>query len=190
MDASFADFDPTPAGRLIQNFVIDKLSNWYIRLNKKRFWGGGMTQDKLSAYQTLYTCIETVARLIAPIAPFYSDRLFRDLNSVTGKDLSESVHLAFFPEVDEQKIDLELEQSMELAMQVTSMVLSLRKKVKIPVIQALQTISIPATDSMLRARIERMENVILTETNVKELSFIEQNLRTRSRLHLRLMSCR
>lgn len=173
VDASFADFDPTPAGRLIQNFVIDKLSNWYIRLNKKRFWGGGMTQDKLSAYQTLYTCIETIARLIAPIAPFYSDRLFRDLNSVTGKDLSESVHLAFFPEVDEQKIDLELEQSMELAMQVTSMVLSLRKKVKIPVIQALQTISIPATDSMLRARIERMANVILTETNVKELSFID-----------------
>lgn len=173
VDASFADFDPTPAGRLIQSFVIDKLSNWYIRLNKKRFWGGGMTQDKLSAYQTLYTCIETIARLIAPIAPFYSDQLFHDLNNLTGKDKSESVHIALFPEVDEQKIDVELEQSMELAMQVTSMVLSLRKKVKIPVIQALQAISIPAIDNTLRARIERMANVILTETNVKELSFIE-----------------
>ena len=174
VDKYLADYDVTPAGRLIQNFVIDKLSNWYIRLNKKRFWGGGMTEDKLSAYQTLYTCIETVARLIAPISPFYADQLFKDLNEVTKRDESISVHLAKFPEANESYIDTELEQAMQVAMQVTSMVLSLRKKVKIPVIQALQTISIPAGDALLRSRIERMSNVILAETNVKELSFIEE----------------
>ncbi len=173
VDAYLDDFDPTPAGRLIQAFVIDKLSNWYIRLNKKRFWGGGMTKDKLSAYQTLYTCIETVARLIAPIAPFYADYLFRDLNNVTGKDKSLSIHLALFPKVEEKYIDKELEESMALAMQVTSMVLSLRKKVKIPVIQALGAISIPAIDSLVRSRIERMKAVILAETNVKALNFID-----------------
>lgn len=173
VDAYLDDLDPTPAGRLIQNFVIDKLSNWYIRLNKKRFWGGGMTKDKLSAYQTLYTCIETIARLIAPISPFYADKLFLDLNSVTGKDDKISVHLAKFPSADESLIDKELEESMELAMQVTSMTLSLRKKVKIPVIQALQAISIPALDETLRERIERMADIILAETNVKELKFID-----------------
>ena len=173
VDKYLADYDVTPAGRLIQNFVIDKLSNWYIRLNKKRFWGGGMTQDKLSAYQTLYTCIDTIARLIAPVAPFYADQLFLDLNTVTGKDKAESVHLAKYPEAQESQIDKELEEAMQLAMQVTSMVLSLRKKVKIPVIQALQTISIPATDAEMKSRIERMASVILAETNVKELQFIE-----------------
>ncbi len=169
------DFDPTPAGRAIQSFVIDKLSNWYIRLNKKRFWGGGMTQDKLSAYQTLYTAIETLSRLIAPISPFYADQLFRDLNEVSGKDLHDSVHLADFPRADEGKIDKELEESMALAMQVTSMVLSLRKKVKIPVIQALGEVSIPATDPVLRARMERMKAVVLAETNVKEMNFIDSS---------------
>ncbi len=173
VDTYLADFDPTPAGRLLQAFVIDKLSNWYIRLNKKRFWGGGMTKDKLSAYQTLYTCLDTVARLIAPIAPFYADRLFLDLNDVTGKDKNLSIHLADFPTYVEQFIDKELEQSMELAMQVTSMVLSLRKKVKIPVIQALETISIPALDPLMRDRIVRMKGVILAETNVKKLNFID-----------------
>ncbi|MBO7646459.1 MAG: isoleucine--tRNA ligase, partial [Prevotella sp.] len=174
VDKYLGDYDVTPAGRLIQNFVIDKLSNWYIRLNKKRFWGGGMTEDKLSAYQTLYTCIETLARLIAPISPFYADQLFNDLNKVTKRDEAISVHLAKFPEANEAYIDTELEQAMQVAMQVTSMVLSLRKKVKIPVIQALQTISIPAGDKTLRSRIERMASVILAETNVKELSFIEE----------------
>ena len=174
VDNTLSIYEPTPAGRLIQTFVIDKLSNWYIRLNKKRFWGGGMTQDKLSAYQTLYICLDTLSRLIAPISPFYADQLFRDLNSVTGKDNALSVHLANFPQADEQKIDTELEQAMQVAMQVTSMVLSLRKKVKIPVIQALQAISIPAGDNQLRERIERMASVILAETNVKELTFIEE----------------
>ena len=174
VDNTLSVYEPTPAGRLIQSFVIDKLSNWYIRLNKKRFWGGGMTQDKLSAYQTLYICLDTLSRLIAPISPFYADQLFRDLNSVTGKDKSLSVHLADFPHADEEEIDTELEQAMQVAMQVTSMVLSLRKKVKIPVIQALQAISIPAGDKQLRERIERMKAVILAETNVKELTFIEE----------------
>ncbi len=169
------DFDPTPAGRAIQNFVIDKLSNWYIRLNKKRFWGGGMTPDKLSAYQTLYTAIETLSRLIAPISPFYADQLFHDLNEVSGKDHHLSVHLADFPSVNESFIDHELQESMALAMQVTSMVLSLRKKVKIPVIQALGEVSIPATDPILRSRIERMKAVVLAETNVKEMNFIESS---------------
>lgn len=173
VDTTLANYEPTPAGRLIQNFVIDKLSNWYIRLNKKRFWGGGMTQDKLSAYQTLYTCLDTLSRLIAPISPFYADQLFRDLNDVTGKDAALSVHLADYPVAKEELMDKELEQAMQLAMQVTSMVLSLRKKVKIPVIQALQAISIPVTDAKLRDSIERMAAVILAETNVKELQFIE-----------------
>ena len=178
---SFENYEPTPAGRLIQAFVVDKLSNWYIRLNKKRFWGCGMTDDKLSAYQTLYTCLDTLSRMIAPIAPFYSDRLFLDLNSVTGRDKAESVHLADYPKVvtDENGncpyIDLELEMAMNVAMQVTSMVLSLRKKVKIPVIQALQKISIPATDNEMRQRIEQMASVILSETNVKEIEFMDSN---------------
>ncbi len=173
VDSILNSYEPTPAGRLIQSFVIDKLSNWYIRLNKKRFWGGGMTKDKLSAYQTLYTCLDTLSRLIAPISPFYADQLFKDLNEVTGKDSSISVHLAKYPEVKENYIDKELENAMQLAMQITSMVLSLRKKVKIPVIQALQAISIPVNDAQLRNSIERMASVILAETNVKELLFIE-----------------
>ena len=181
VEKSFENYEPTPAGRLIQAFVVDKLSNWYIRLNKKRFWGCGMTDDKLSAYQTLYTCLDTLSRLIAPIAPFYSDRLFLDLNSVTGRDKAESVHLADYPKVvtDENGncpyIDPELEMAMNVAMQVTSMVLSLRKKVKIPVIQALQKISIPATDNEMRQRIEQMASVILSETNVKEIEFMDSN---------------
>nr|QJR98093.1 isoleucine--tRNA ligase [uncultured Prevotella sp.] len=173
VDATLDNYEPTPACRLIQSFVIDKLSNWYIRLNKKRFWGGGMTQDKLSAYQTLYTCLDTLSRLTAPVSPFYADQLFRDLNGVTEKDTAISVHLANYPKVHEECIDKELEQAMQLAMQVTSMVLSLRKKVKIPVIQALQTISIPVNDACLRDNIKRMASVILAETNVKELQFIE-----------------
>ncbi|MBO4673734.1 MAG: isoleucine--tRNA ligase [Bacteroidaceae bacterium] len=167
------DYDPTPAGRFIQSFVIDNLSNWYIRLNKPRFWGGEMTADKLSAYQTLYTCLDTLSRLIAPIAPFYADQLFRDLNSATGKDASQSVHLAKFPTFNEAYIDSELEAAMEAAMKVTSMGLSIRKKVKIPVIQALQSIAIPDTDTMFSGRIERMKDIIMKELNVKELQLMD-----------------
>ena len=167
------DYDPTPAGRFIQSFVIDNLSNWYIRLNKPRFWGGEMTADKLSAYQTLYTCLDTLSRLIAPIAPFYADQLFRDLNSATGKDASQSVHLAKFPTFNEAYIDSELEAAMEAAMKVTSMGLSIRKKVKIPVIQALQSIAIPDTDTVFSGRIERMKDIIMKELNVKELQLMD-----------------
>lgn len=167
------DYDPTPAGRLIQSFVIDNLSNWYIRLNKPRFWGGEMTADKLSAYQTLYTCLDTLSRLIAPIAPFYADQLFRDLNNATGRDGSESVHLAKFPTFDDAYIDTELEAAMEAAMKVTSMGLSIRKKVKIPVIQALQSIAIPDTDAVFSGRIERMKDIITKEVNVKELQLMD-----------------
>lgn len=170
------DFDPTPAGRLIQSFVIDNLSNWYIRLNKQRFWGGDMTDDKLSAYQTLYICLDTLSRLIAPIAPFYADQLFRDLNNATGKDDSKSVHLAKYPECCENRIDSELEAAMEAAMKVTSMGLSIRKKVKIPVIQALHAIAIPDTDAVMSARIERMKSIITKEVNVKDLQLMDGSM--------------
>ena len=173
VQAYLNDYDPTPAGRLIQSFVIDNLSNWYIRLNKARFWGGEMTDDKLSAYQTLYTCLETLSRLIAPIAPFYADQLFRDLNAVTEKDKSLSVHLAKFPTYDEAYIDSELETAMEAAMKVTSMGLSIRKKVKIPVIQALHAIAVPDTDAVFSSRIERMKDIIMKEVNVKELQLMD-----------------
>ncbi|MBO4451711.1 MAG: isoleucine--tRNA ligase [Bacteroidaceae bacterium] len=173
VQAYLDDFDPTPAGRLIQRFVIDFLSNWYIRLNKPRFWAGEMTADKLSAYQTLYTCLDTLSRLIAPIAPFYADQLFRDLNSATDKDKSGSVHLAKFPTFDETQIDSELNEAMQAAMDVTSMGLSIRKKVKIPVIQALQAIAIPDTDPLFSGRIERMKDIITKEVNVKELQLMD-----------------
>ena len=173
VQAYLDDYDPTPAGRMIQTFVIDNLSNWYIRLNKARFWGGEMTDDKLSAYQTLYTCLETLSRLIAPIAPFYADQLFRDLNAVTEKDKSLSVHLAKFPTYDEAYIDSELETAMEAAMKVTSMGLSIRKKVKIPVIQALHAIAVPDTDAVFSSRIERMKDIIMKEVNVKELQLMD-----------------
>ena len=173
VQAYLDDFDPTPAGRLIQKFVIDNLSNWYIRLNKPRFWAGDMTADKLSAYQTLYTCLDTLARLIAPIAPFYADQLFLDLNQATGKDKAASVHLAKYPTYDEAQIDTELNEAMQAAMDVTSMGLSIRKKVKIPVIQALHAIAIPDTDPQLSARIERMAAIITKEVNVKELQLMD-----------------
>ena len=176
VNSHLSDFDPTPAGRLIQSFVVDKLSNWYIRLNKQRFWSGEMTDDKLSAYQTLYTCLETISRLIAPIAPFYADQLFRDLNAATGKDNATSVHLAKYPESHAEYIDTELEAAMEAAMKVTSMGLSIRKKVKIPVIQALHTIAVPDTDPILSGRIERMKSIIIKEVNVKELQLMNGSL--------------
>ncbi|MCQ2076554.1 MAG: isoleucine--tRNA ligase [Bacteroidaceae bacterium] len=171
VDESLNSYEPTRAGRLIQNFVVDNLSNWYVRLNRKRFWGGGMTNDKLSAYQTLYTCLETISRLIAPIAPFYADRLYSDLHVLD--DTKTSVHLVAFPQYDEVLIDSELECSMELAQQITSMVLSLRKKEQIIVRQPLQCISIPVTDSKQKSYIEKMQQLILDEVNVKELQFVE-----------------
>ena len=125
------EYDPTPAARAIQEFVGENLSNWYVRLNRKRFWGGEMTADKLSAYQTLYTCLETVAQIAAPFAPFISDRIFCDLNAVSGRHADESVHLAAFPACDAKAIDARLEERMALAQRVTSLVLALRRKVSI-----------------------------------------------------------
>ena len=153
--------------------MVDNVSNWFVRLSKKRFWGSAMSLDKLSAYQTLYTCLETVARLMAPIAPFYADRLWRDLNSATGKSTVASVHLAKFPVADDAKIDQEQEQRMALAQQVTSMILSLRKKEQIVVKQPLQRIAIPAIDAEQQRRIMAMQQLILDEVNVKELEFVE-----------------
>ena len=173
VDNCLADYEPTKAGRLIQDFVNDNLSNWYVRLNRKRFWGGGMTQDKLSAYQTLYTCLETVAKLMAPIAPFYADMLYMDLVKVTGRDSVVSVHLAQFPVVNEQLIDEELEARMQMAQNVTSMVLALRRKVNIKVRQPLQCIMIPVVDEAQRQHIEAVKNLIMSEVNVKELQFVE-----------------
>ena len=169
----YEDYEPTKAGRLIETFVIDNVSNWYVRLNRKRFWGNAMGTDKLSAYQTLYTCLETVARLMAPIAPYYADRLYGDLTAATGRMEAESVHLATFPVCDEAKIDKDLEYRMELAQQITSMVLSLRKKEKIIVRQPLQCIAIPKGDAARQESIEAVKQLILDEVNVKELHFVE-----------------
>ncbi len=168
------DYEPTKAGRLIQTFVVDNLSNWFVRLNRKRFWGGEMNEDKLSAYQTLYTCLETVAKLIAPFAPFFADQLFNDLNSVTQREDTDSVHLASFP-VPDNNINKELELRMEMAQTITSMVLSLRKKEQIIVKQPLQTLAIPASDPQMRERISQMQQLILDEVNVKELKFIDNS---------------
>ena len=175
VDACYADYEPTKAGRLIQDFVNDNLSNWYVRLNRKRFWGSSMSTDKLSAYQTLYTCLETVARLMAPIAPFYADRLYKDLVAVTGRGNAVSVHLAQFPVFDASFVDKELEMRMQMAQDITSMVLALRRKVNIKVRQPLQCIMIPVTDAKQRERLEAVQSLILSEVNVKELKFVEND---------------
>ncbi len=173
VDACYNDYEPTKAGRLISDFVNDNLSNWYVRLNRKRFWGGGMTEDKLSAYQTLYTCLETVAKLMAPIAPFYADMLYGDLIAVTGRDQVVSVHLAKFPVCDETLVNTELEARMQVAQDITSMVLALRRKVNIKVRQPLQCIMIPVVDEEQRAHIEAVKTLIMNEVNVKEIKFVD-----------------
>lgn len=170
--AAYEDYEPTRAGRMIQQFVIDNLSNWHVRLSRKRFWGGEMNSDKLSAYQSLYTCLLTVAKLMAPIAPFYAERLFGDLTG--GK--ADSVHLAAFPKADESAINPVLERRMSLAQQVTSLVLSLRKKEHIIVRQPLQCISIPVTDAALKTDLDAVSSLILDEVNVKELRFADADM--------------
>ena len=166
------DYDPTPAARRIDEFVNENLSNWYVRLNRKRFWGGTMTADKLAAYQTLYTCLETVVMLAAPIAPFISDRIFRDLNAVSGRHSEESVHLSTFPKCDETLIDTELEDMMQLAQRTSSMVLALRRKVNIKVRQPLQKIIIPVLDKTMAEHIEAVKQLIMGEVNVKDIELI------------------
>jgi len=173
VDGFYDTYEPTRAGRAISEFVNDNLSNWYVRLNRRRFWGGGMTTDKLSAYQTLYTCLETIAKLMAPIAPFYADQLFCDLIAVTGRETVESVHLSDFPKYDESLIDKDLEERMKMAQDVSSMVLALRRKVNIKVRQPLQTIMVPVMDAHQQESIEAVKNLILNEVNVKELKFVD-----------------
>ena len=171
--ASLEGYDPTPAARMIQEFVCENLSNWYVRLNRKRFWGGGMTADKLAAYQTLYTCLETVASLSAPFAPFISERIFRDLNAVSGRHEG-SVHLAQFPAADPSLADKELEETMSLAQRVSSMVLALRRKVNIKVRQPLGKILIPVLDPAMGRHIEAVRPLIMNEVNVKRIELVAE----------------
>ena len=172
VDGYYNDYEPTRAGRAISDFVNDNLSNWYVRLNRKRFWGGNMDADKLSAYQTLYTCLETIAALMAPIAPFFADRLYTDLTTATGRD-THSVHLSFFPAVHEEYIDKPLEERMQIAQDITSMVLALRRKVNIKVRQPLTMLLVPVLDDRQRQDIESVKTLILNEVNVKELKFAD-----------------
>lgn len=171
--AAYNEYEPTRAGRMIQTFVIDNLSNWHVRLSRKRFWGGEMNTDKLSAYQTLYTCLLTVSKLMAPIAPFYADRLYADLTKGM-EGMPASVHLAAYPVAGET--DKNLERRMELAQHISSMVLSLRKKEHIIVRQPLQCITVPVTDNCLREDLENVRQLILDEVNVKELRFADANM--------------
>lgn len=176
VDNCYNEYEPTKAGRLISDFVNDNLSNWYVRLNRKRFWGGEFTKDKLSAYQTLYTCLETVAKLMAPISPFYADVLYTDLVSVVRDDVEQSVHLSDFPKCDESLIDSQLEARMKIAQDITSMVLSLRRKVNIKVRQPLQRIMIPVVDDEQRAHIEAVKSLVMGEVNIKEVDFVDNTV--------------
>ena len=166
------DYEPTRAGRAIDTFVDAYLSNWYVRLCRRRFWRGEMSDDKVSAYQTLYTCLETLSRLMAPIAPFFSERVFLDLNAVTKRHSAESVHHLGFPEVHEEMIDKSLEERMQLAQKICSMVLGLRKKSNLRVRQPLQKIVIPVRDEAMRVQIEKVQHLICSELNVKEIEFL------------------
>jgi isoleucyl-tRNA synthetase len=173
VDKAYEEFEPTRAGRLIQNYVIEELSNWYVRLSRRRFWKGDYSADKISAYQTLHTCLSEVAIMMSPIAPFYSDQLYRDLAEVAGQSNPDSVHLGSFPKVNKEWIDTELEARMELAQKISSMVLSLRKKEKIKVRQPLQKIMIPLRDPADENRIRQIEDLIRSEVNVKEVELIK-----------------
>ena len=173
VDAYLNAYEPTRAGRAISDFVNDHLSNWYVRLNRKRFWQGGLTEDKLSAYQTLYTCLETVAKLMAPIAPFYADKLFCDLIAVTGREQVESVHLSDFPVCHEELIDKALEERMQMAQDISSMVLALRRKVNIKVRQPLHVLMVPVLDEHQKESIDAVKSLILNEVNVKDMKFVD-----------------
>ena len=172
---AYENYENTRAGRLIQDFVIDHLSNWYVRLGRKRYWGGEYDEDKISAYQTLYTCLLTVSKLASPIAPFYMDKLYRDLISVNDKEKVSSVHLAYFPEVNEEIIDKELEERMEMAQSISSMILSLRRKANFKVRQPLQKIMMPIISDNFVEQIEKVEQIIKAETNIKEIKFLSDS---------------
>jgi len=173
VDQYYTEFEPTKAARSIQTFVDENLSNWYVRLSRRRFWKGDYTEDKISAYQTLYTCLTTIAKLMSPIAPFFSDRLFLDLNEVTGKEKVESVHLADYPEVNVDLIDKSLEERMSLAQDISSLVLSLRKKTGINVRQPLNKILLPVLDTSFTEKTEKVKELILSETNIKNIEYIQ-----------------
>lgn len=172
VDESFAAYEPTRAGRAISEFVTENLSNWFVRLSRKRYWGGEYGQDKISAYQTLYTCLVTVARLMAPIAPFYSDLLFSDLNKITGKEPDRSVHLTDFPKADAGLIDRDLEQRMNIAQRASSMILGLRRKEKLKVRQPLAKIMVPVLNAGFKEQFEAVENIVLSEVNVKKVEYL------------------
>ncbi len=169
---SYENYEPTRAGRAISEFVSENLSNWFVRLSRKRYWGGEYSTDKISAYQTLYTCLNTVAKLMAPIAPFYADLLYSDLNKVTGKDTDQSVHLINFPEFDSKLIDKDLEEKMAIAQKASSMVLALRRKEKLKVRQPLAKIIVPVLNPHFQEQFEAVKNIILAEVNVKEVEFL------------------
>jgi isoleucyl-tRNA synthetase len=169
---SYDNYEPTRAGRAISEFVTENLSNWYVRLSRKRFWGGSYDANKISAYQTLYTCLEKVAMLAAPIAPFYTDQLFNDLNKITGRESVSSVHIARFPVADQRLIDQSIEERMDIAQKVCSMILALRRKEKLKVRQPLAKIIVPILNENYRRQFEAVENIILTEVNVKEVEYL------------------
>jgi isoleucyl-tRNA synthetase len=173
VDEAYAAYEPTKAGRLIQEFVTDQLSNWYVRLCRRRFWRGDYSTDKISAYQTLYTCLETIAIIGSPIAPFYLDQLFSDLNAISGKHAVNSVHLADFPTADMSLIDVDLEFQMDIAQQVSSLVLGLRKKEKLRVRQPLQKIMVPVLNAAFAEHIQHVQELILSEVNVKQLELLD-----------------
>ena len=173
VDQYYTEFEPTKAARAIQIFVDENLSNWYVRLSRRRFWKGDYTEDKISAYQTLYTCLTTIAKLMSPIAPFFSDRLFLDLNAVTGKEKVESVHLTDYPEAEINLIDKSLEERMSLAQDISSLVLSLRKKTSINVRQPLNKILLPVLDDSFTEKVEKVKDLILSETNIKNIEYIQ-----------------
>ncbi len=172
VDGYYEDFEPTKAARAIQSFVDEHLSNWYVRLCRRRFWKGEYTEDKISAYQTLYTCLTTISKLMSPIAPFYADRLFLDLNEVSGKESVESVHLADFPAYQPNLVDVALEERMALAQNISSLTLSLRKKVSINVRQPLSKILLPVINKGFQNQVEHVKELILSETNIKDIEFI------------------
>ena len=173
VDKAYSEYEPTRAGRLLQEFVTENLSNWYVRLCRRRFWKGEYEQDKISAYQTLFTCLVNIAKMASPIAPFFTDRLYKDLMKATDLPQEESVHLTLFPQGDETLIDSDLETRMQMAQNITSMVLSLRKKEKMRVRQPLQKVMIPASGDKMKAQINAIKDLVLSEVNVKELDFME-----------------
>jgi isoleucyl-tRNA synthetase len=172
VDGFYADFEPTKAARAIQDFVDEQFSNWYIRLSRRRFWRSDDSDDKLSAYQTLYTCLITIAKLMSPIAPFFADRLYNDLNAVTRKETCESVHLADYPAYHNDLVNKPLEERMQMAQDISSLVLSLRKKVGINVRQPLSKILLPILDKNFKKQVEQIKDLVLSETNIKDIEYI------------------